>query len=290
MKYLIVGADGQLGQEWVVFLSKEKAEFSYFTFNDLDITDFEKLEQVIIDEAPKVIINCAAFTAVDKAESEFELAKLINYKAVKKLSELCFKYEIMLVHYSTDYVFAGNSSDRNQYPKGYPENAEPNPINKYGISKWKGENSIINSGCKYLILRLSWLCGAYGNNFITTMLRLAEEKDTINVVNDQFGIPIYTEQVVTDSIELIKNEAEGIYHLGSEGIITWFEFAKKIFEISNIEIDVQPVNSSEFPTKAIRPNYSKLSTQKIEKELNTSSRPWEEGLRSLLMQLKNENH
>ncbi len=290
MKFLIVGADGQLGQEWVHVLTKQNFDYSAYHYRDLDITDFEKLEDVIRKESPETIINCAAYTAVDKAEEEFELANLINHTAVEKLSECCVKYKIKLIHYSTDYVFAGEVSDRNTYPSGYPETAKPDPLNTYGISKLKGEQAIEQSGCEYLILRLSWLCGAFGNNFLKTMLRLSKERKSLNVVNDQFGVPTFTNQTVLDTLGLIKKSANGLFHLGSDGIITWYEFALKIFELSNIEIDVEPVKSSEFKTTAKRPSFSKLDTKKVENELMIASLPWEEGLEKLLMQLKDENN
>lgn len=290
MKYLIVGADGQLGQEWVKVLSDQNLHYSAYHFTDLDITDFEKLEHVIKKENPSILINCAAYTAVDKAEDETELSDLINHLAVTKLADLCMIHEIKLVHYSTDYVFAGSEEDRKKYPLGYPEDAKPNPINEYGISKWKGEQAIQASGCDYLILRLSWLCGAHGNNFAKTMLRLAKEKESLNVVNDQFGVPTFTYQTVNDSLSLLNTSCSGIYHLGSYGIITWFEFAQKIFELTDLNVKVQPVDSSEFPTKAKRPSFSKLSTNKIEQDLKTESVSWIKGLENLLNQLNNGNH
>ena len=265
MKYVIVGADGQLGQEWIKVLSNRGSEFSAYTFADLDITDFEKLDAVLENENPDVLINCAAYTAVDEAEDEIELANLINHTAVKKLAELSLKYKFRLVHYSTDYVFAGNIEDQNTYPDGYPEDVVPEPINEYGLSKWKGEQAIIESGCDFLILRLSWLCGAFGNNFVKTMLRLSKERDSLNVVNDQIGVPTFTSHTVRQSIQLIEQFKNGIYHLGSKGKISWYDFAVKIFELSKIDITVTPVSSKEYITKAKRPSFSKLSTKKIEK-------------------------
>ena len=285
MKFLIIGADGQLGQEWVYFLSTQKVDFSAYTLSDLDITNFEKVELVIKNEIPNVLVNCAAYTAVDKAEREIKQANLVNNIAVAKISYLCKLHKIKLLHYSTDYVFAGSIHDRNTYPKGYSEEAIPNPINEYGHSKWKGEQAIIQSECNYLILRLSWLCGFYGNNFVKTMLQLAEQRDELSVVNDQFGVPTFTEQTVLESFDLINLSCYGTYHLGSTGMITWYDFAQKIFELSEVDIRVNPVSSSEFKVAAPRPLFSKLSTTKIENDLNKLCLPWEEGLKKLLNQL-----
>jgi dTDP-4-dehydrorhamnose reductase len=286
MKFLIVGADGQLGKEWVHILSNRGENFSAHEFNDLDITNFEKLEEVVGIENPDVLINCAAYTAVDKAEEEVDLADLINNIAVKKIAQICKVNNIKLLHYSTDYVFSGTESHKNTYPNGYPETANPSPVNAYGLSKLKGEQAILNSNCDFLIIRLSWLCGLFGNNFVKTMLKLSQTKDDLTIINDQFGAPTFTNQVVYNSLELIYAAKTGIYHLGSSGITTWFDFAKAIFEIKNIDITIHPISSSGYPTPAKRPHFSKLCTQKITKELNIHPQPWKHGLTNLLKYLE----
>lgn len=289
MRYLVLGADGQLGKEWLEVLNRKNYEFWAYERNDLDITDFIKLKEHITTLKPDVIINCAAYTAVDKAEEEVLLANSINHIAVEFLADLSKQYNIKLVHYSTDYVFAGTLEDRKKYPSGYPETASTYPVNSYGLSKLKGEQAIKDSGCDYLILRLSWLCGSYGDNFVKTMIRLSKERDSLTVVNDQYGVPTFTLPAVLNSIALIEMNANGVYHIGSNGIISWFDFANKIFELSNLSINVTAILSATYKTSANRPYFSKLDTKKLEMELNTTSMQWEEGLSQLLKKLNYED-
>ena len=289
MRYLVLGADGQLGKEWLEVLNKNNDTFWAYERNDLDITDYIKIKEYITTLKPEVIINCAAYTAVDKAEEEVLLAHSINYTAVEYLADLSKEYNIKLVHYSTDYVFAGTMVDQKNYPNGYPETAATYPVNSYGLSKLKGEQAIKESGCDYLILRLSWLCGRYGDNFVKTMIRLSKERDTLTVVNDQYGVPTFTHPAVLNSIALIEMNASGVYHIGSKGIISWYDFAKKIFELSDLSINVTAILSATYNTPAKRPFFSKLDTKKIETELNTPSMQWEEGLSQLLKKMNYED-
>jgi dTDP-4-dehydrorhamnose reductase len=282
MKLLITGAGGQLGKEWVQFCIDRKVPFEAFDSKGLDITNPALLKEIIVTSDPDVIINCAAYTKVDQAEDEEELATRINGEAVKSLSEVCAEKDIKLVHYSTDYVFSGSAEDREQFPAGYPEDHTADPINVYGKTKWMGEEYIRQSGCDHLILRVSWLCGKHGHNFIKTMLRLAEDRDELTVVNDQFGCPTFADQVVEQTWQLLQQEENGVFHISSEGVITWFDFAKAIFEIKGIDISVKPVSSAEFKTKAKRPLFSKLNTQKIENVPGIEIKDWKENLSDLL--------
>jgi dTDP-4-dehydrorhamnose reductase len=282
MRFLITGCKGQLGQQWVHFLEAIKAEYTAYDSRTLDITDPQKLRDIIARDNPQVMINCAAYTKVDQAEDDKERADLINHASLENLAKQCAKHSIKLVHYSTDYVFSGEAQDREKFPNGYPENAATNPINHYGKSKLKGEQAIQQSDAQHLILRVSWLCGAYGNNFVKTMLRLAQDRDSLSVVNDQFGVPTFCSAVVEQTMKLLENKAEGIFHLGSEGIISWYDFARRIFELSGVEVQLKEVSSSEFKTKAKRPHFSKLNTTKVEQALNESGLHWESGLVQLL--------
>ena len=282
MKLLITGAGGQLGREWVHFCMEHHTNFESFDSEGLDITDNKKLRDQLSTSNPDVVINCAAYTGVDQAEDDQADAQKINSEAVKSLASLCGELGIKLVHYSTDYVFSGRIEDRKKYPDGYPETAATNPVNVYGRTKRDGELEIFHSECTFLLLRVSWLCGRYGHNFVKTMLRLGEERKQLTVVNDQFGSPTFTDQVVNQTYTLLKNHEEGVYHLSSEGITTWYHFAKEIFSQSGIEVHIEPVASTVFKTKAIRPAFSKLSTQKICTIPGIEIKNWHQGLKDLL--------
>lgn len=282
MKLLITGAGGQLGLEWVHFCKNNGIEYSAYSSKNLNILDEDNLANIFERDNPDVLINCAAYTKVDQAEEEPQLAGLVNSDSLKFICDLCSIHQTKLVHYSTDYVFSGSEEDRKEVPEGYPEDFKTNPINIYGSSKRSGELAIIESGCKYMIIRVSWLCGQFGSNFVKTMLGLGEERDKLTVVNDQFGSPTFADQVVDQTYELLSQDKEGIFHLSSEGITTWFEFAKEIFNQKDFNVEVMPVSSSQFTSKATRPYFSKLSTQKISTIDGIKILSWQEGLKRLL--------
>lgn len=285
MKVLITGSGGQLGKEWVQFCEQNEIHFSDFSSSELDITNTSLLKQTILKHQPDVIINCAAYTKVDEAEEEKINATQINATSVHKMATLCNELNIKLVHFSTDYVFSGNVEDQSKFPDGYPENHERKPVNEYGYSKYLGEKALEESGCDYLLIRVSWLCGKYGNNFVKTMLRLGKKMDNLSVVDDQFGSPTFTDQVVKHTFQLITANESGIFHISSEGIISWYEFALEIFKEAEINIELKKIDSSAYPTKAKRPSFSKLSTQKISNIDGVSILNWKDGLKRLLKQL-----
>ena len=286
MRILITGGNGQLGREWVEYLNRKEVEFISLPSADLDITDHADTNRVLKNLRPNLIINCAAYTKVDQAEDEQEKALAVNGKAVQNLAEYCASQNVKLIHYSTDYVFPGSVEDAESLPNGYPEDYQTNPINAYGESKLAGEEAIKESGCEYLLIRVSWLCGKYGHNFVKTMLRLAEDRDELKVVNDQLGCPTFTKNVVENCWQLIENKERGVFHLASKGKITWYDFASEIFKQAGVEINLEPVDSSEFPTKAKRPAFSLLSTEKIGNISGVSLIDWKEGLKSMLAELK----
>lgn len=286
MRILITGGNGQLGREWVQFLNKKEVEFISLPSSDLDVTDHPDTNRVLKNLKPNLIINCAAYTKVDQAEEERELAFKVNSEAVGNLADYCSSNNVKLVHFSTDYIFSGSEDDMHKLPAGYPEDYSTDPINTYGASKLAGEKALLDSDCKHLLIRVSWLCGKYGNNFVKTMLRLGKERDELSVVNDQFGSPTYTKNVVESCWELIDQKQEGTFHISSKGTCTWYDFATEIFSQSGIEVNVKPVDSSQFPTKAKRPAFSKLSTEKITNISGTSIIDWKEGLKSLLAELE----
>ncbi len=282
MKLLITGTSGQLGKEWVLFCEQRAITFEAFDSKSLDITSKELVRDICERVKPDVFINCAAYTKVDMAEDEPELSEQINSEALTHISSICSEMDIKLVHFSTDYVFAGTKNDQEKLPKGYPEDYETNPINVYGATKRNGEQAVMVSGCEYLILRVSWLCGRFGNNFVKTMIRLGTEKDELSIVNDQFGSPTFADQVVEQSFELLNQAKKGVYHLSSEGITTWYDFAKEIFRLKEIDVSINPVNSEAFKTKAKRPAFSKLSTKKISSVPNIEILDWQNGLQKLI--------
>lgn len=290
MNILLTGASGQLGREWQHFFSRQSNDAFLllpYTSPQLDITHFEEVSNEIAELQPEIVINCAAYTGVDKAEQERDRSKKINADAVAHLAAQCKKHDTKLVHYSTDYIFTGARKDREQFPEGYPEDHPPDPVNWYGYTKWKGEEAIRASGCRHLIIRTTWLCGRFGKNFVKTMLKYGKERDELQVVDDQWGSPGFADEVVENNFKLIEENAEGTYHLTSGGLTNWAEFANTIFEYSGIETRVKPISSEEFPTEAKRPKFSKLSTKKVEQLPGITITSWQEGLKRLLAQLEN---
>ncbi len=284
MRYLITGAKGQLGAEWVDFLKGQNIPFNAFGSDELDITNKKRIEEKLQTYKPDTLINCAAYTQVDKAETEEKKACLVNKNGVQNLWEVCRKKEIKLVHYSTDYVFPGRAADRKHLPDGYPETAPKKPINSYGKTKREGEKVLEIEPGNWLMIRVSWLCGRHGNNFVKTMLRLSKKRDTITVVDDQYGAPTFTFDVVQKTVNLLEKNRTGVYHISSGGIISWAEFADEIFNLSDVNCAVKPISSDEFPTDAKRPSFSKLSTKKLETE-GVQTLEWKSGLGKLIKQL-----
>tara|TARA_R110002012_G_scaffold283090_2_gene473174 strand:- start:121560 stop:122420 length:861 start_codon:yes stop_codon:yes gene_type:complete len=259
---LVTGSNGQLGKAISAFSDTKNSESINFTFTtrtSLDISNQEQLETYFQSNNFQYCINCAAYTAVDKAEEEKEQAFLINATAVKNLAEACDKYGVTLIHISTDFVFDGFKREP------YLETDKPNPINVYGTSKLQGERYIQQTLNNYFIIRTSWLYSEFGNNFVKTMLRLGAEKDEISVVNDQIGSPTYAKDLAEVVLEIIKskNKQFGLYHYCNQGILSWFEFAKAIFSFTKNEIEVKPIPTSDYPTPAKRPQYSVLSSSKM---------------------------
>lgn len=290
MKIVLLGASGQLGREWQHYFSQKSNDSIIllpYTSKQLDITHREEVAKEISTQQPDIVINCAAYTNVDKAEQEYNKARKINADAVAGLAEVCRENGIKLIHYSTDYVFPGNEEDREKYPAGYPEDHSADPVNKYGQTKWEGEVAVRDSGCRHLIIRTTWLCGRFGNNFVKTMLKYGREREELQVVDDQWGSPGFADEVVANNFKLIEEGAEGTYHLTSKGLTNWADFAEAIFNYSGIEVTVKHIPSEEYPTEAERPKFSKLDTTKAEQVPGVTITSWREGLKSLLSQLEN---
>jgi len=277
MVVLVTGSGGQLAQA-LEFISGhyKNIQFHFLSVSDLDITKKEAVDIVFNTIKPNFCVNTAAYTAVDKAESEQEQAYLINVIGAKNLSEICKKYDTSLIHISTDFVFDGNKSSP------YFENEITNPQGVYGLTKRDGEEEIKKNSEKYFIIRTSWLYSQFGNNFMKTMIRLAKDRDSLGVVNDQIGTPTHAIDLAEVIIKVILSESKnyGIYHFSNEGSASWYDFAKKIFEINKIKICLKPILTSEFPTPAQRPKYSVLDKSKIKSEFDINIDNWEDALAS----------
>jgi len=259
-KILITGAKGQLGSELTV-LSKiyDQFEWVFTDWQELDLCNLENLESELSTINPQIIINCAAHTAVDKAESELELSDVLNHKSVAVLAQWSHANECKLLHVSTDYVFDGTASI------ALAETAQPNPINVYGVTKLAGEKACMNENPEAIIIRTSWVYSSFGNNFVKTMSRLMQERERLNVVNDQIGSPTYAADLAQAIMTIITHEnwQAGIYNFSNEGEISWFEFALAIQEIGQFDCAISGIPSSAYPTPAKRPQYSLLDKSKI---------------------------
>lgn len=284
MKFLVTGASGQLGREWIHFLNEKQLPFKAFSSGELDITNREQMSRKFGEVRPDIVINCAAYTDVDGAESESNKAFLVNESGVMNLSKACESAGAKLVHYSTDYVFSGSDDDCNKYPAGYPEEAETNPVNIYGKSKEAGEKILQDAGCEWLMVRISWLCGRYGSNFVKAMLRLGSDRDELSVVDDQIGCPSLAYDVVEKSYRLLEGNKQGIFHISCGGKISWADFAVEIFKQMGLKVDVNRISSDEYSFVAERPRFTLLSNQKAEKA-GLRILPWKEGLNRLLEQV-----
>lgn len=269
-KILITGSNGQLGK-CIQDVAEEYPEYDFHfkTSTDLDITSQEKINTLFAREKFDYCINCAAYTSVDKAETDKKNAFLVNAEAVKYLAEACKYNNTTLIHISTDFVFDGT--------KGIPytEDDLPNPINVYGASKLKGEQYIQGILNNFFIIRTSWVYSEYGHNFVKTMLRLGEDREELSVVNDQIGTPTYAGDLANTIMEIIitKTTNFGLYHYSNEGLISWYDFAKAIFAIKGMNIKVNPIPSEAYPTPAKRPIYSVLDKTKIKQVFNIINIP-----------------
>lgn len=282
---LITGANGQLGNEMRNVSRLSDDRYIFTDIAELDITNIEAIRKMVTLEDVDVIVNCAAYTNVDKAEDDTELADLINNKAVANLATIAKEADAQLIHISTDYVFGGN-----QHNTPITEDAVTNPLGVYGETKLRGEEAILTIGCKYLIFRTAWLYSAYGNNFVKTMRRLTNERDTLNVVFDQVGSPTYAADLASIIYNVIENrlfsEHQGIYHFSNEGAISWYDFAQAICELSGNHCNILPCHSNEFPSKVTRPSYSVLDKTKVKNDFNIAIPYWKDSLIKCIHQLE----
>lgn len=287
MKIGVIGKHGQLASELGVIASQsDEHQFNFIAKETIDVIDLKSIEYVFSHFELDIIINCAAYTAVDKAEQEKEAAELINTNFPNLLAQYCKEKNIHLVQISTDFVFDGTSS----IP--LTENIQANPISVYGLSKLNGEVAIQNSGCRYTIIRTSWLYSSFGHNFVKTMMRLGTTNEKINVVFDQIGTPTYAndlaETIVRNFSKMIDNPNQ-YYHYSNEGVASWYDFSYEIMRIAKLSCDVFPIKSAQYPTPARRPNYSVMDKSKIKMDFGIIIPHWKESLKICIAKLKESN-
>ncbi len=278
-KILVTGSNGQLGSELrELSFFQDQYEWIFTDWQELDLSDLQNLADNITTISPDILINCAAYTAVDKAESEIELADVINHQAITIMAKWTFANNCRLIHVSTDYVFDGTSSI------ALNENALTAPINVYGKTKLAGENACLIENAQSIIIRTSWVYSSYGANFVKTMVRLMKEKNTLNVVNDQIGSPTYASDLAQAILNVLKhsNWHAGVYNYSNEGEISWYEFALAIQEIGGFECEVTGIPSSQYPTQAKRPSFSLLDKSKIKATYSLSIPDYKESLRKCM--------
>lgn len=280
---LVTGANGQLGSELKVLVSEQHPMsdtlYPQFRFTDretLDITNAAEVKSFIEDNSIDTIINCAAYTAVDRAEEDVVTVDTVNHLAVKNLAQIAKEKNIKLIHVSTDYVFNGKNF------RPYVETDPTDPQGVYGTTKLAGEKALQAINPKNsIIIRTSWVYSSYGANFVKTMLRLGKERDELGVIFDQVGTPTYARDLAETILEIlpkIANEQVEVYHYSNEGVCSWYDFAKAIFELSNIKCNVKPIETKEYPTPATRPHYSLLNKAKIKSEYSIAISYWRESL------------
>lgn len=281
---LVTGSSGQLGSEIQELSKNYPYSFHFANKEELDIANEEAMQNFVKTRDIVVIINCAAYTAVDKAESDKENAAMINNKAVENLAKIAKEQNLKLIHISTDYVFDGTNH------KPYIETDATNPQGVYGMTKRDGENALISINPKNsIIIRTSWVYSSYGTNFVKTMLRLSKEKESLGVVYDQVGTPTYARdlaQAILDIVPKIKNEKTEIYNYSNEGVLSWYDFAKEIMRMSKSACRVRPIETKEYPTPAKRPHYSLLNKSKIKATFDIIIPYWKDSLDECLIKMK----
>jgi len=279
MKVVVTGAKGQLGTDVVHLLADRGYEVYGYGREELDITNFDQVKQVITEIRPDVVIHAAAYTKVDLAESESDQAFLINAYGTRNVAVVSEAVGAKLVYISTDYVFDGTATTP------YNEFAPTNPLSIYGKSKLAGEQFVRDLHSKFFIVRTSWVYGKHGNNFVKTMLKLAQERDELMVVHDQVGCPTYTVDLSNCILELIQTEKYGVYHVSNSGHCSWYEFAKAIFEEARIEVKVNPCTTKDFPRPAPRPAYSVFDHMSLRLNGFNDIRHWRKALNEFIYQV-----
>ncbi len=280
---LVTGANGQLGSELRLLAPSSDMEFIFTDIGELDLTDTGAVHDFFNSHKIDFCINCAAYTAVDKAEDDKEMAEAINVGTVRNLARACSLHGSTLVHISTDFVFDGKA----WVP--YTEEDLPNPVSVYGQTKLYGEQAALGENPQTIIIRTSWLYSTFGNNFVKTMLRLGKERNKLSVISDQIGTPTYAADLALAIMHIINelpekenHEKRGIFHYSDEGVASWYDFAKAIFDIESIEIDLKPIDTADYPTPAKRPHYSVMNKSKIKNTFGLAIPYWRDSLKKCL--------
>jgi len=289
MRILITGSNGQLGSEIKELAAKyKKVNFVFKDLPDLDICNFNLLQSFIIDNKINAVINCAAYTAVDKAEEDSIIARKVNYKGVLNIVNALQSVNGKLIHISTDYVFDGN------HFLPYKESDPVSPIGVYGETKRAGELAVLNSAIDAIVIRTSWLYSSYGNNFVKTMLRLGNEKEELGVIFDQVGTPTYSRDLAKTCLEILSgstsaniNKNGNLYHYSNEGVTSWYDFAISIMELGGENCKVKPIQTKDYPTLAKRPHFSVLNKTKIKKDFDIEIPYWRDSLKECVEKIKN---
>ena len=280
MKVLVTGVTGQLGYDVLKTLNSRHIDCLGAGRQEFDITDYNAAHDFIINYMPDAVIHCSAYTAVDKAEDDQEICRRVNADGTETIAKICKEIDAKMLYLSTDYVFAGTGS------RFYEPDDPVNPLNFYGLTKWEGEETVRELLKKYFIVRISWVFGKNGNNFIKTMLRLGKNKKEINVVADQIGSPTYTADLAPLLCDMIAADKYGTYHATNEGICSWADFAEEIFRQTEIECKVNRIASKEYPTRAKRPFNSRMSKEKLIANGFNKLPVWQNAVKRYLEELK----
>lgn len=276
MRILVTGVKGQLGYDVVNELEKRGHTAIGVDIDEMDITDAEAVDRVITEADVEAVIHCAAYTAVDAAEDNLELCRKVNAAGTENIAKVCKKLDLKMVYISTDYVFDGEGE------RPWEPDDRRDPLNAYGIGKYEGELAVEENLEKYFIIRIAWVFGVNGKNFIKTMLKLGETRDEVSVVNDQIGSPTYTYDLARLIVDMVETEKYGRYHATNEGFCSWYEFACEIFRQAGMNVKVNPVTSDEFPAKAKRPHNSRMSKEKLSENGFERLPSWQDALKRYL--------
>ena len=285
MRILVTGANGQLGNEMQVLAKENPQHTYYFTdVQELDICDKQAVWTYMAEKQIELVVNCAAYTAVDKAEDNQELAYKLNCEAPKQLASAAQANGAAMIQVSTDYVFDGTAHTP------YTEDCNPCPDSVYGTTKLEGEKEVMNHCEQAVVIRTAWLYSTFGNNFVKTMLRLGKERDSLGVVFDQIGTPTYANDLARAIYAIInKGIVRGIYHFSNEGVCSWYDFAKEICDLSGNVCDIQPCHSDEFPSKVKRPHFSVLDKTKVKSTFGITVPYWKDSLQKCIHELKQQS-
>ncbi len=280
MKVLVTGIGGQLGHDVVRELEQRGQDVVGVGREEMDITDAEKVGEVIRACAPDAVIHCSAYTAVDRAEDEADQCRKVNVDGAKNIAEVCAELDCKMIYISTDFVFSGEGE------RPWETDDAAGPISVYGRTKYEGETEVKSRLDKFFIVRISWVFGKNGNNFVKTMLRIGKENGAVKVVDDQIGSPTYTRDMAVLLADMVQTEKYGVYHASNEGFCSWYEFAKEIFRLAGMdEVSVTPITSDQFPAKAKRPFNSRMSKEKLIKEGFNKLPSWQDALKRYLQEL-----